>query len=64
MLILSRKVGEKLIITGEGISEPIEITILNVNGNQVRIGTYAPKEIGVNREEIYLRKLADKNGQS
>lgn len=51
MLVLTRSVGERLII-GDG---DIKLTILDVRGNQVRIGIDAPKNIAVHREEIYLR---------
>ncbi len=50
MLILTRKVGEKL-----KIGEEIDVVILGVKGNQVRIGIQAPNHISVHREEIYLR---------
>ena len=50
MLILSRKPGQQCRIGGD-----ITITILRIQGGQVRIGITAPKEIGVHREEIYQR---------
>jgi carbon storage regulator len=50
MLILSRKTGEKLMI-----GDDVELTILGIKGNQVRVGVSAPKEIPVHREEVYLR---------
>jgi carbon storage regulator len=56
MLVLTRTPGEKLII---GDSE-IQITILNIRGNQVRLGIQAPKHIAVHREEIYERIQATK----
>ena len=60
MLILTRKVGESL-LSGDDVS----ITILNVRGNQVKIGVKAPKEISVHREEIYQRiKQAEDKEQS
>lgn len=56
MLILTRKVGEALMV-----GDDVNITILGVKGNQVRIGVSAPKEIAVHREEIYQRIQKEKN---
>lgn len=50
MLILSRRIGEKLII-----GENVTVTILAVKGNQVRIGIDAPRDVRVDREEIHQR---------
>lgn len=50
MLILTRKIGESLLIGDE-----VEITVLSVRGSQVKLGVKAPKEISVHREEIYQR---------
>lgn len=50
MLILTRRVGETLMI-GESVS----VTVLGVKGNQVRIGINAPKDVAVHREEIFQR---------
>ena len=50
MLILTRKVGESLLI-----GDDVSITILNIRGNQVKIGVQAPKDVSVHREEIYRR---------
>ena len=50
MLILTRRVGESLMI-----GDDVTITVLGVKGNQVRIGVKAPKEVAVHREEILTR---------
>ena len=50
MLILTRRVGESLMI-----GDDVTITVLGVKGNQVRIGVKAPKEVAVHREEILNR---------
>lgn len=50
MLILTRKTGEKLMV-----GDDVEITVLGVKGNQVRVGVSAPKDVAVHREEVYIR---------
>ncbi len=50
MLILTRRVGEAVVI-----DEEVTVTVLGVKGNQVRIGVNAPKSVSVHREEIFER---------
>lgn len=57
MLILTRRVGETLMIGDE-----VSVTVLGVKGNQVRIGINAPKDIAVHRQEIYERIQREAEG--
>lgn len=58
MLILTRRVGETLII-----GDNVLVTVLGVRGNQVRLGVDAPKDVAVHREEIY-QKIQDEKDSS
>ena len=57
MLILTRRIGETLMVGDE-----VTVTVLGVKGNQVRIGVNAPKDVAVHREEIYQRIQKERVG--
>ena len=57
MLILTRRVGESVMIGDE-----VSITVLGVKGNQVRLGINAPRSVAVHREEIYRRIKREQAG--
>ena len=57
MLILTRRVGETLMIGND-----VTVTVLGVKGNQVRIGVNAPKDVAVHREEIFERIKREEDG--
>jgi carbon storage regulator len=59
MLILTRRVGETLMI-----GDAVTVTVLGVKGNQVRIGITAPKDVAVHREEIFQRIQKDDGGNA
>ena len=59
MLILTRRVGEKLVI-----GEKVTVTVLGVKGNQIRIGIDAPPDVQVHLEEIFQRILAERDDES
>jgi carbon storage regulator len=59
MLILTRRVGETLVI-----GDDVNVTVLGVRGNQVRLGVNAPKEVAVHREEIYQRIQSEGNNNN
>jgi len=59
MLILTRRINETL-----NIGDDVQVTVLGIKGNQVRIGINAPRDVPVHREEIYQRiKREERNNQ-
>ena len=59
MLILTRRVGESLMI-----GDDVNVTVLGIRGNQVRIGVDAPKDVAIHREEIYDRIQDEKTDET
>lgn len=59
MLILTRRIGESLMVGDE-----VTVTVLGVKGNQIRIGINAPKNVEVHREEIYHKIQREKDDAS
>ena len=59
MLILTRRVGETLVV-----GDDVTVTVLGVRGNQVRLGVNAPKDVAVHREEIYQRIQNEKDAEN
>lgn len=57
MLILTRRVGESIIV-----GDNVKVTVLGAKGTQVRVGIDAPKDVAVHREEIYERIQQEKKG--
>jgi carbon storage regulator len=59
MLILTRRVGETVVIGDE-----VQVTVLGVKGNQVRLGVTAPRDVSVHRQEIYERIRKEQAGEA
>ena len=58
MLVLTRKIGETLMI-----GDDVTVKVIGVNGNQVRLGIDAPKDVPVHREEIYEKVQAERESE-
>lgn len=54
MLMLTRKPGQKVFV-----GDSIEVVVLEVNGNQVKLGFTAPKEVNIVREEVLKREIKE-----
>lgn len=60
MLILTRRIGETLVI-----GDDITVTVLGIKGNQARIGVEAPEAVSIHREEVYNRiAIEEKHNES
>lgn len=59
MLVLTRKIGEKVMI-----GDDVTVTILGLFGNHVRLGINAPKSVDIHREEIYVKIQNDDTGDT
>lgn len=59
MLVLTRRIGETIVV-----GDNVQVTILGLNGNQIRVGVNAPKDIPIHRQEIYERIQKEKGGTS
>ncbi len=57
MLVLTRKVGESLII-----ADDIKVTICALNDSQIKVGIQAPRDVEIHREEVYIRIKREKEG--
>ena len=58
MLVLTRRIGEQLVI-----AEDIVVTVLALEGNKVRLGIAAPPSVQVDRQEVHDRRMAERNAQ-
>ncbi|MFK7915356.1 MAG: carbon storage regulator CsrA [Pseudomonadales bacterium] len=59
MLILTRRIGETIVV-----GDDIKLTVVSINGNQVRVGIDAPRDVAVHREEIFKRIASEKKSKS
>lgn len=63
MLVLTRRPEEKIVIVDEDGQTLCELSLLEINGNKVRVGAVAPASIGIHREEVWKRELARREGR-
>ena len=61
MLILSRRLGETIVLTPNSLQPPIRVTVADIQGDKVRLAIEAPETVPVDRLEVHLRK---KEGQT
>ena len=59
MLVLTRRIGEQLVIDGN-----IIVTVVSIDGNKVRLGIQAPRSVSVDRAEIHMRRVAEQADNS
>ncbi len=61
MLVLSRKCGERIVVSLKG--EAVTIEIMKVRGNRVRVGVEAATNVAIHREEVWSRLATERVGQ-
>jgi carbon storage regulator len=64
MLVLTRRLNQSIMISDPRIGDDIEITIVEIRGDQVRLGINAPRDVAVDRKEVTERKAQDREAEA